>query len=75
MGEMAVLDRLKGDTKVIWDADHEEEVEAARAQFDTLTGKGYAAFRVNARGRKGEQIREFDSEAEKIILAPQMVGG
>lgn len=75
MGEMAVLDRVKGDTKVIWDADRPEEVEAARAQFDTLTAKGYAAFRVTERGRKGEQIRQFDAAAEKIILAPQLVGG
>lgn len=31
--ELAVLDRT-GDTKTIWDADNEAEVDAARATFD-----------------------------------------
>lgn len=75
MGEMAVMDRNAGDLKVIWDPDNEDEVAAARAQFDALTGKGYAAFRVGDRGRKGEQIRTFDPDAEKVILAPQLRGG
>ena len=75
MGEMSVLDRIEGDTKVIWDPDRPAEVQAARAQFDTLTGKGYLAYRVTDRGRKGEQVREFDPSEEKLILAPQMVGG
>lgn len=72
---MAVLDRVHGDVKVIWDPERPEEVEAARAQFDQLRGKGYMAYTVDARGRKGTQIREFDADAEKMILAPQLVGG
>lgn len=74
MGEMAVLSH-KGDTKVIWHADRTEEVSAARRQFDDLTGKGYAAFTVDKKGEKGEQIRKFDADAEKMILVPQMKGG
>lgn len=75
MGVMAVMDPKEGDVRVIWDPDRPEEVESARAQFQTLRGKGYAAYRVTATGRKGEVIREFDPDAEKIILAPAMVGG
>ena len=30
---------------------------------------------LKAKGDKGEVITEFDEEAEKIILAPRMVGG
>lgn len=75
MGVMAVMDRQAGDLKVVWDADNEDEVQAAREQFDSLTGKGYMAYTVAARGRKGEQIRTFDPDAEKIILAPAMRGG
>lgn len=75
MGEMAVMDRQAGDLKVIWDADNEDEVQAAREQFDSLTAKGYMAYAVGGRGRKGEQIRTFDPDAEKIILAPAMRGG
>jgi hypothetical protein len=75
-GEMATLDRT-GDTKVIWDKDNEDEVEAARATFDRLTkDKKYTAFHVTGKdGKKGERMRAFDPEAERIILVPQMVGG
>lgn len=75
MGEMAIMDRVAGDLKVIWDPDNDDEVAAARAQFDTLRGKGYLAYTVGDRGRKGTQIRAFDAAAEKMILAPPLVGG
>ena len=74
MASLAVMGR-EGDTKVEWNPDNEAEVTAARNTFDLLRGKGYAAFRVSGRSNKGEQIRVFDPEAEKIILAPPMQGG
>lgn len=75
MGELAIMDRDHGDLKVIWDKDNEAEVEAARAQFDQLQKKGYLAYTVTGQGRKGTQVREFDEDAEKIILAPALRGG
>lgn len=75
MGELAIMDRQEGDLKVIWDAGNDDEVEAARAQFDELRSKGYLAYTVEERGRKGTQIRKFDPSAEKIILAPPVRGG
>lgn len=75
MGEMRVMDRNKGDLKVVWDPDRPEEVEAARAQFDQLRGKGYMAYLVRVGGRKGEQITEFDPAAESLIMAPALRGG
>jgi hypothetical protein len=74
VGEMAILD-LTGDTKVIWDPHNPDEVAAAKAQFDTLRKKGFIAYTVNKKGDKGEVIREFDPDAEKIILSPPLVGG
>lgn len=75
MGEMSRLDR-KGDTKIIWDAKNRDEVKAAKGTFDDLTKKGFLAYKVtDNKGRRGEQIREFDPKAERIILAPAMVGG
>lgn len=64
-----------GDTKLIWDTDNPDEVEAAKAMFDKLKKKGYLAYAVNKKGDKGEVLTEFDPEAERIILAPQMKGG
>lgn len=75
MGEMAIMDRNAGDLKVIWDPDNEHEVEAAREQFDALRKKGYLAYTVGERGRKGAQINTFDPASEKLILAPALVGG
>jgi hypothetical protein len=73
--------RRGGDLKVIWDADNDDEVAAARKTFEEMTnptskgGKGFLAFAVGRRGAKAEQIREFDPDAEKLILSPAMAGG
>jgi hypothetical protein len=74
MSMMHVMDR-SGDTKIIWDPDNEDEVANARRTFDDLRKKGYVAYNVAPRGAKGEVIREFDPAAEKLIMAPPMVGG
>jgi hypothetical protein len=71
---MHVLDAT-GDTKIIWDRGSEEEVDNARATFERLAKQGYRAYQVNRRGEKGEMVREFDPNAEKLILAPATVGG
>ena len=64
-----------GDTKLIWAADNADEVENARRTFDDLRKKGFAAFKVNRLGNKGEQVFAFDQDAEKLILVPAMRGG
>lgn len=74
MSELRVMDRT-GDTKTIWDKDNATEVEVARETFAKLKKKGYLAYRVKKDGEKGEVIKEFDPDAEKIILAPPMAGG
>jgi hypothetical protein len=65
----------EGDSRIIWDPENPDEVAAAKAQFDTLTGKGYRAYAVRRGGEKGEQVRKFDPNIERLILAPQTVGG
>lgn len=72
--ELCVLDRT-GDTKIIWDSTKKDEVSNAKRTFDDLKKKGYMAYSVKKNGEKGELLQEFDEEAEKIILAPRMVGG
>lgn len=72
--ELIILDQT-GDTKIIWDPEKPDEVEHARETFNKLKKKGYLAYSVNRKGDKGEVLREFDPEAEKMILAPQTVGG
>lgn len=74
MGVMAILDST-GDTRIMWDPNQKDEVDAAKKQFDDLIGKGYQAFAVKKRGGAGEKVREFDPSAGKLILARPTVGG
>ena len=75
MGELRVMSRIAGDTHVIWDPTVADEVANARRMFDDMRAKGFFAYSVSAEGRKGQQIREVDPNASKIILAPPMAGG
>lgn len=75
---MAVIDKT-GDTKTIWDRTKPDEIDAARATFNSLKKKGYTAFHVkNGRGEEGQRgaaMPTFDPEAERMIMVPPMVGG
>lgn len=64
-----------GDIKKIWNKSNEDEVEDARRTFYDMRRKGYLAFRANKDGGRGEQIREFDPDAEQMIMVPPMQGG
>jgi hypothetical protein len=74
-GEMNVLDRT-GDSKIIWDRNNSDEVDAARDTFDKLKKKGFIAYSVRGeRGDKGEILHKFDANAERIIMSPASIGG
>lgn len=74
-GVMHELDQT-GDQRVMWDRTSKDEVDAARATFDSLLKKGYLAYRAEGKkGVQGEQIRRFDPDAERIILVKPLAGG
>jgi len=74
-GEISILDK-SGDTKVIWDSTKPDEVEVAKDTFTKLKKKGYLAFEFLGKdGSKGKQVKEFDPDAERIIMSPAIVGG
>lgn len=73
-GTMHVMGQ-SGDTKVVWDADHPDEVNQARRTFEELRAKGFNAYEVTRKGEKGNMVTNFNPDAEKIILAPPMQGG
>lgn len=64
-----------GDSRFMWSKDNADEVSAAKSTFQRLKEKGYDAFKVLADGTRGEKISEFDPSAEKVIMAPRLVGG
>jgi hypothetical protein len=74
MSQMIMLDHT-GDTRMMWDPDVKDEVDAAKATFDKMKKKGYLAYTVQKNGEPGEVIQAFDKSAGKIIMTPQLVGG
>lgn len=77
IGTLSTLD-CSGDTRLTWDSGNADDVEVARAAFDSLRQKGYAAFKVEGKRRsreRGEIMRDFDPGAEQIIMVKQLVGG
>lgn len=73
-GEMAVMDKT-GDTKIIWDAENDDEVKVARDTFDKLKTKNYIAYSVKRNGKQDTIIQKFDPGIEKMIMIPPIVGG
>jgi hypothetical protein len=66
MGMLRITDST-GDTRLPWD---ENSLDAVKAVFDRNMGKGYAAFK-DAKQR----IKEFDPDAEEIIMVAPIQAG
>jgi len=74
-GELAIMDRT-GDTKILWNRHDPNDVAVARAAFREARSKGFLIYRAEGKdGHQGEQINEFDPDAERLIAIPPMVGG
>lgn len=77
MGELRIMDHT-GDTPIVWDKNDPASVEIARAAFDKAREKKCLLYRTDKNGNKAQIIHKsepFDVSAEKIIAAPQNVGG
>lgn len=77
IGEVHELKTLnhEGDAVTRWDPNRPDEVEVARAMFDSLKKKGYLAYTVTDGDARGEVIRSFDPALGKIMMMRQPVGG
>lgn len=66
-----------GDVRHEWSKDNPEEVQIAKEMFEKYVKgeKKYGAYKTGKNGEPGEMIREFDPDAESIILRAQVVGG
>ena len=73
-GHMSIMGK-EGDTKFYWNSANADQVSAAEEVFNAHKGKGYLAFRMNAKGDQGEQLTTFDASAESVLFIPQMQGG
>lgn len=73
MNKLSIMD-AKGDIKIEWDADNEEETRLAEKAFDDAKDKGFMAFQMSD-GIKGKLLKKFDKHAESILMTPPMIGG
>jgi hypothetical protein len=73
MGEIRQLSRV-GDVKIQWNSENDKEVAVARETFDKRIKEGWTAFREKI-GIKGDKIRIFDPDVERIVLVPPISGG
>lgn len=73
MSELRILARA-GDVKMSWNSGNEKEVATARETFEKKIKEGWAAFKEKF-GSKGEKIKNFDPDAERIVLVPPISGG
>ena len=73
MSELRILGK-GGDTKISWDSRNELEVAAAKETFEKRLKENWSAFK-DRYGIKGEKIKTFDPEAERIVLVPPISGG
>ena len=73
MGEIRQLAR-GGDVKIEWNSENEKEIAVARETFDKRIREGWTAFGEKM-GVKGDKIRIFDPDAERIVLVPPISGG
>lgn len=64
-----------GDDRITWDKENGNQAKEAKVKFNELLGKGYMAFSVDNEGQKNRRIKEFDVDAEEIIMVPKTVKG
>jgi hypothetical protein len=69
-----VLDHT-GHTSHTWDSENPVEVDAARSLFNSLTGKGYRAFKRGETDRPSSRMDTFDPSVEEMTFVPQLRGG
>jgi hypothetical protein len=73
MSELRILGK-GGDTRISWNSESDIEVAAAKETFEKRINENWSAFREKT-GIKGDKIKIFDPEAERIILVPPISGG
>lgn len=62
-----VLDKT-GDRRLIWNANHDDEVKEASKLFDEYIKKGWKAYGTRPDGTKSRRIRFFDPIAQEIFF-------
>ena len=73
MSELRVLGK-EGDLKISWNSANIEEIQVAKEIFEKKISQGWSAFKDKF-GSKGDKVKVFDEDAERIVLVPPIAGG
>ena len=73
--ELAIMTPPNGYRTMTWDPETREGQAEAEAVFLRYTAQGYLSYRLNPSGTSGQIVKNFDPQAERLVLAPQMAGG
>lgn len=74
LGELNILDKDEGHKKYEWSLGKSLEIKKVRKIFDEKVRAGWMAYRITG-PHAGEIIRQFDENAEAIIMRPPQAGG
>ena len=75
-GVFIIPDPNLGHAEVHWKKSDKKDTDIARETFIKYKAQGYAIYRVDPKtGDKGELLKEFDPNAEKLIAVAPMAGG
>jgi hypothetical protein len=81
MGMLRIISK-RGDERLLWnqqdalggDAEAQAAIAEAERIFARERARGATAFRIEA-GKPAERLKQFDPQAEQIIMVPRVVGG
>lgn len=75
MGEIAVMDPAKGDSRLSWDRDNEGSVAVAEKEFDNLIAKGFSAVEIGPNGESVGVMDRFNPDVDTAVMIGPAVGG
>jgi hypothetical protein len=64
---MHLIDKT-GDQRIIWDMTAQHEVKEAAKKFEEFAAKGWKAYAIDRKGKRGMRIFSFDAEREEVIF-------
>lgn len=73
MSELRILGK-GGDMKISWNRENDAEVKTAKETFEKKIKEGWSAFKDKF-GSKGDKVKVFDEDSERIVLVPPISGG
>jgi len=69
---MRIFDET-GDRRLIWNMADQDQVKDASELFNEYVGKGWKAYAVDAEGKRGRRIYEWNYESQELLVDDRSV--